>query len=300
MQKFIKWFGIGALTVVVLMLIGIGFVYWKSSRVIDKAYPATDFSLDLPPADSTALARGRHLAVTRGCVECHGPDLAGVPLVDAMPMAYVPSSNLTPAGVGATYSDSDWIRAIRHGIGPDGKSFWVMPSSAYTRLSPSDLSSLIAYLRSLDPVERTFPPKQFGPIGRMLIARGEMKLTAEKVDHDLPFRAAPPAGPTADYGEYVIYVCRHCHGADLNGGLIEGPPGSPPSANLTPSEEGIAHYGEGDLLRALREGRRPDGTELDAQAMPWQAFSAMTDTEIEAMWAYLQTLDPLPTGGAES
>ena len=126
-----------------------------------------------------------------------------------------------------------------HGVDPDGKSLWIMPSAAYTHLSPSDLSSLIAFLKQTPPVERALPPKSFGPIGRMLIANGSLKPSAAKVNHDTPFRAAPPAGPSARYGAYVVNVCRYCHGAQLNGGLIQGPPGAPPSANLTRSDEGI-------------------------------------------------------------
>ena len=300
MQKFIKWFGYGALAIVALVLIAVGYIYWKSESILNEAYRAEELGLDLPPADTMALARGRHLAITRGCMDCHGPDLGGIPLVDGMPMAYIPSSNLTPAGIGATYTDSDWIRAIRHGVGPDGRSLWIMPSMSYTRMSPADLVNLIAYLKSVAPVERSLPPKQFGPIGRMLIARGELKPIAGSVDHDLPFSAAPPEGPTAAYGEYMVYMCRHCHGAQLNGGIVEGPPGAPPSANITPSEDGIAHYTEADFVRAMREGKKPDGTQMDPLFMPWAATSAMNDTEIAAMWAYLQTLDPLPTGGPES
>ncbi len=299
MQKFIRWFGVGALAIVALVLIAAGYLYWKSNSILNETYAAAELSLDLPPADSTALARGRHLTLTRGCVECHGADLAGQVIMDAMPMAYIPSTNLTPGGVGATYTDADWIRAIRHGVRPDGKSLWIMPSMAYTRLSPSDLASLIAYLKSVPPVQKSFPPKQFGPIGRMLIARGELKPAASTVNHDLPFSAAPPKGPTAEYGEYIVYMCRHCHGTNLNGGIIEGPPGAPPTANLTQAPDALGRYTERDFFRALREGKKPEGTQMDPQFMPWTVTSAMTDTEIQAIWAYLQTVDPLPTGGVD-
>ena len=160
-----------------IALLAVAFFYWKSNRLLNESYSAAQVAVDLPPPDSTSLARGRHLAITQGCTDCHGPDLAGTPMMDAMPVAFIPSSNLTAAGVGASYSDADWIRAIRHGVGPDGKSLWLMPSAAYTHLSPEDLSALIAFLKTAEPVDRVFPPKQFGPIGRMLVANGSFKLS---------------------------------------------------------------------------------------------------------------------------
>ena len=300
MGKFIKWFGVAALLLVFLLLVAGSYYYWKSNQLLNATYDVAPMGLDLTPADSTMLARGRHIAITHGCMDCHGPDLAGTPMMDAMPVAIIPASNLTPAGAVASYTDADWFRAIRNGIGPDGKSLWLMPSAAYTRLSPSDLVSLISFLKSADPVVRDFAPKRMGPLGRMLVASGTYKLAADLVDHDLPLRAAPPAGPTAAYGEYVVYYCRYCHGADLSGGLIQGPPGTPPSSNLTPSEDGLGDYAEEDFFRALREGRKPDGSQMEAVYMPWQATAAMTDVEIRAIWEYLQTIEPLATGVPES
>lgn len=296
MKTFIRWFGYAALAIVVLVLIAVGYFYWKSNSVINRSHAAADVALDLPPADSTALARGRHLALTLGCTDCHGPDLGGTPFMDAMPVAMIPAPNLTPAGVGSRYTDADWMRAIRHGVGPDGRSLWIMPSAAYTHLSPADLSSLIAFLKETPAVERDLPLKTFGPVGRMLVANGSLKPSAAEVDHDMAFRAAPTAGPTAEYGAYLVNVCSYCHGAQLDGGLVTGDPDSPPSSNLTPSAEGIGHYSEEDFFAALREGRKPDGTVMNTQYMPWQATAAMTDDEIRAIWAYVQTLEPLPTG----
>ena len=47
----------------------------------------------------------------------------------------------------------------------------------------------------------------------------------------------------------------------------------------------------------MREFRRPDGTELRPPMTLMQRYIAnMTDVELEALWAYLQTLEPQPTG----
>ena len=62
----------------------------------------------------------------------------------------IPTPNLTSGagGVGATNTDEDWVRAIRHGVGHDGRALWVMPSLSFSRLSDEDLGALIAYLES--------------------------------------------------------------------------------------------------------------------------------------------------------
>ncbi len=292
MQKLIKWFGYGAVALVGLFLIAVGYVYWKSEAILNKTMDLAPITLDLPPADSAAVARGRHIALAYGCRDCHGPDLAGLPTIDAMPLAYIPASNLTPAGAGAYYSDGDWLRAIRHGIGPDGKSLWLMPSAAFTRLSPADLAALIAFLKQVEPVRRDLPQKRFGPYGRLLLVRGGFTLAADRVNHSVPFRAAPPAGPTRAYGDYLAHMCRSCHGQNLAGGRSEFPAAGVITANLTPGEDGIAHYSEADFVRALREGVKPSGAQMESIHMPWQATAALTDTEIRAIWVYLQDLKP--------
>lgn len=49
-------------------------------------------------------------------------------------------------------------------------------------------------------------------------------------------------------------------------------------------------------MRALRTGRRPDGTAID-QSMPWRLMRQMTDVELRALYAYLHTLPARPYGG---
>ena len=74
---------------------------------------------------------------------------------------------------------------------------------------------------------------------------------------------------------------------------MAGPPGLPPASNLTPA--GIGSWTEVDLTRALREGKRPDGSQLD-EFMPWKVFRGMTDAEIHAVWLYLRSVPARPFG----
>jgi cytochrome c553 len=108
--------------------------------------------------------------------------------------------------------------------------------------------------------------------------------------------APVPAGATPEYGKYLARVsgCDGCHGRTLAGGPIEGgPPDAKPAANLTPT--GIGRYTEEDFFRALREGKRPDGSPIDP-FMPVKYTKDMTDEEIRAVFAFLKTVPPREYG----
>jgi cytochrome c553 len=81
--------------------------------------------------------------------------------------------------------------------------------------------------------------------------------------------------------------CTTCHGPDLKGGLHEGPPDVPNSADLTPAGP-LGSWSEADFRKALREGSRPDGSTINP-FMPWRLTRLMTDDEIRAVWTYLRT-----------
>ena len=110
-------------------------------------------------------------------------------------------------------------------------------------------------------------------------------------------RSVPPAAstqPTAKYGEYLAIGCTGCHGPTLSGGKIPGgPPDWKPAANITPA--GIGRYSETDFIRELREGKRPDGSDV-APLMPWRLTKSMTDVELKAVYAYLGTVPPKAYG----
>ena len=112
-------------------------------------------------------------------------------------------------------------------------------------------------------------------------------LSAEQIDHTKPHPSGVAATPTAQYGEYLAATCKGCHGPQLSGGKIPGgPPEWKPAANITPG--GIGHYTQSDFVVAMRTGRRPDGSAIDPQ-MPWKQLAQMTDVELKAIYAYLQS-----------
>ena len=283
---------LGGLVGLLLVLAISGFAI--SSSKLKRTY---DIAVQAPaiPNDSASIARGRHLAraITK-CVECHGDDFSGKVVIPEGPLGLVAAPNLTTGrgGVGAQLEDADFVRAVRHGVGRDGRGLILMPSEDWVLLADDDLAAIVAYVRSLPPVDNELPRSKLGPLGRGLYVAGQLPLfAAERVPHDQPVPAAPAAGATTDYGRYLANIggCTGCHGPGLSGGKIPGtPPEFKPAANLTP--EGIGRWSEEDFFRALREGKRPDGTAIDP-FMPWRVTREMTDEEIRAVWAYLRTVE---------
>src|SRR5262249_12341090 len=94
--------------------------------------------------DRSALAQGRYLFETRGCSECHGTDGRGLAFIDK-PEMRVKSPNITtgPGGVVSGYNEGDWVRAIRHGVTPNGHALFLMPSEDYNRMSDPDFAALV-------------------------------------------------------------------------------------------------------------------------------------------------------------
>ncbi len=272
-----------------------GGLYAASAYRLNQTYDVSADAVSIP-SDSASIARGRHIAVTRGCGDCHGPQLAGSTAVDDPMIGTLRAPNLTSRGVGGTYTDADWIRALRHGIAPDGAPLVFMPSFEYYYLSNEDLGALVAYLKQLPPTGREMADPELGPMGRAMVVMGQgnFQLSADRIDHDAPRPEAPPPAPTATYGEYLAHSCKGCHGADLSGGPISGaPPSWPAAANITPHEDGIGSWGSEDFFRAMREQERPDGSTIDP-VMPAD-MGKMTDQELTALWKYLQTVKPTPS-----
>ena len=123
-----------------------------------------------------------------------------------------------------------------------------------------------------------------------MVAFGADTLAAYDVDHYKPHAVEPPVeAASVELGRHIAQVCLGCHGANLSGGKIAGDPNMPLVANITPHESGLKGWTEADFFRALREGKRKDGSGILPQ-MPWQAYGQMSDVEIKALWAYLQTV----------
>ncbi|MGB8646847.1 MAG: c-type cytochrome [Anaerolineae bacterium] len=298
MRKILKWIGYGLVGLVGLAVLVVGGLYLAMGIRIDRTYavPKDDIVIK---TDAESVARGKHLVEAMGhCQDCHGDNFAGKAQLDDPVLGQLYSANLTRGrgGVGATFGDADWIRVMRHGVAPNGRSVISMPSQAFYFLSDEDLGSLIAYLRMLPPVDNVVPPRNLA-LARFGLLNGQLSApAAELIDHSTR-PPAPPQGVTADYGNYIVSIsnCRACHGPALSGGPILGAPANTPSApNLTPRGI-VAGWTEADFIATVRTGIDPRGYHLSS-AMPYRFYRNMTDDELRAVWAYLQTLFPKEYG----
>lgn len=299
MKKILRAVAWAVGVVVVLIVIAGCTLYFTSQRRLDRKWTVAAHAVSIP-TDSLALARGRHVATALSkCAECHRMDFGGGQFINEPPVARLYAPNLTrgKGGIGAAYTDLDWERAIRHAVRPNGDGLLFMPSLEFQWLSDEDLAALIAYLKSVPPVDREPVPNSIGPIGRALYMKGDLALVpAEQVNHET-HPAAVPMSVSVEYGRYLANVggCTGCHGPTLSGGKIPGtPPDWKPAANLTPG--GIGHYTEEDFFRALREAKRPGNSPIDS-LMPVRFTKLMTDDEIRALWMYLKTVPSKPYGG---
>jgi mono/diheme cytochrome c family protein len=300
MGNVLGWLGRAVVIVLVLVMAAVTVGYVASSTEMNKTYTIALESLVVPD-DDAAIARGEHIALTvTKCVDCHGENLGGEVFIDDPALGRFVASNLTTGrgGIGNRYQDPDWIRAIRHGVGPDGAGLFFMPSDEYYFLGDEDLRALIAYLKKLPAVDNELPETSVGPVGRALYLAGQLPLiAAERIDHDAAPPEPPPTAVTAEYGGYLATVggCVGCHGPGLSGGPVPGtPPEFPPAANITPAGA-PGQWSEEDFFSAMRSGTTPDGRQLDP-FMPWKAIGQMTDAELQALWLHLQTVSPKEYG----
>ena len=244
-----------------------------------------------------AVDRGRHLVESRyACTTCHGEDFGGGVMVDAFPMGTFLGPNLTSGagGVTAGYTMADWDRIVRHGVRPDGTPA-VMPSVDFFSMTDQELSDIVAYIGSLPPVDAEVPGRVLGPLGKVLLWRGDIVLSADLADHQAAHVEVPPAADvSAEFGAHLAAVCAGCHGQDFSGSVIPGgDPSWPPAADLRPSPEGLGEWTYAQFVTAMREGVRPDGVPLRVPMTDVLPYARkMTDTELEALWTYLRSLPP--------
>jgi mono/diheme cytochrome c family protein len=260
-------------------------------------------------------ARGKYLVENEAsCIDCHSPHdwtKHDSPIPEGMEGAgedfsvlqglpgHVVAPNLTPdpdTGSGS-WSDDTLARAIREGIGHDGRAlFPMMPYENYRHMPDEDLASVVVFLRSLPPVRNPLPKTEIIFPVKYLI-----RSVPQPITEPVP---APDISDPVKRGEFLVTIagCRDCHtpadkgeplpNMDLSGGQIfEGPWGRVATANLTPDPSGIPYYDEALFLQVMRTGFvRARSVN---QIMPWREYGGMTDDDLKAIFAYLKTVKPI-------
>jgi mono/diheme cytochrome c family protein len=278
---------------VALIAITVATLLWNSQRKINRV---VDVQVAAVPyaTGADAIERGKYLYLARGCVECHGADGAGSTFINDPNGLFVHGANLTQGAGSAVrqYTERDWVRTIRHGVKPDGRPAFIMPSEDFNRITDGDLADLVAYVRALPPKDGTGTEMRLPLIVKLVHGAGVLKDSAEKIDHSLPPAQPVPVAASLEHGRYVAQSCVGCHGAKLEGGKIPGaPPDWPAAANLAAGKSGVVgRYQTVEQFKTMmRTGLRPDGTQVDP-VMPYRTLKNVNDTDLEALYIYLQSL----------
>jgi len=310
MKRVLKILGI-LLGVVVLIIGGFAaYIGMKGVPAYKADYPPSLLSLQVP-RDSAHVARGANIAALL-CNECHkGEDgkLTGNILPD-LPKEFgkTVSYNITQDtehGIGG-WTDGELYYFLRTGIRKDGS--WAPPfMPKFPLMADDDLYSVIAWLRSADPAlaanSREYPPNQYNFLIKFLsnVAFSPPPLPEKPV-------VVPDTTDIIAFGKYVangLCVCYACHSADFktfsyleperSAGFYGG--GNPtlnkegevvPTANLTMDKEtGIGNWPQQQFYDAVKYGKNPKGGPLHYPMFP---HTTLTDTEVNAIWAYLQTV----------
>lgn len=285
-MKLLRWIGIGLVALVVLIGGAAIVLYMIGGSKLQQTHTQRAASIDIPD-DSLSVAEGRRYAQMFACTACHDAHLQGSVMIDDPVFGRMVAPHIGPGAgsVTASYQPEDWVRAIRHGIGGDGRPLVIMPSSYYTQIiALEDLRNIVAAIRSGEAVDHD-PGKSQLKLAQVLIGAGAFKTEYASIDH----AAGPPTKPdpsdTLGTGRYLGGICSVCHGKTLMGNeQFGGPPLVQGSAMDT--------YNDEAFRTLFRTGHAANGRVVDGEAMPWKELGQMTDGERHAVWTWIRTVPP--------
>lgn len=260
------------------------------------------------------VERGRKFAGVL-CAGCHmdptTKQLTGKRMEDApAEFGVLVSKNITrhpTKGIGA-WTDGELLYLLRTGVRKDGQ--YIPPYMAkLPHLSDEDLYSIIAFLRSDDPMVTASDVDPPGVTQPSFLVKFLSHVAFKPLPYPTQAIAAPPRENPVAYGRYLVTSldCYGCHSADFKTMDVFEPEKTPGyfgggnrlnnlygghivTANLTPHETGIGKWTEADFVRALKTGFRPDGNVLRYPMVP---HTELEDWEAAAIYAYLRTVPPI-------
>ncbi len=279
--------------------------------------PAPDISVEIT---EESVDRGRYLANhVMLCMDCHavrdfslfsGPPFpetlgAGGEVFDqsiGLPGRFV-SRNITPAALGS-WTDGEIFRAITSGVSKDGSAlFPLMPYHHYAQLDEEDIYAVIAYLRTLEPVENDLPAS---------LADFPVSILMNTMPVKPNLRPKPDKNDVIAYGRYLITAaaCTDCHTRMERGEFVGEPfaggneypmaDGSVVrSANLTPHESGIGNWTKEQFVARFKVYDDSAYVHREVQAgefqtyMPWTMYAGMDEEDLAAIYEYLRTIEPV-------
>ncbi|MEO8453356.1 MAG: cytochrome c [Gemmatimonadota bacterium] len=249
------------------------------------------------------LARGAYVVKAGGCLVCHtalgpnGPDFTnagagGLEMPDPVAGTWR-TPNITPdkaSGIGS-WTDDQIARAIREGTRPDGTQLYaIMPFALYNRMTDADVKAVVAYLRTLRPIERVVAPNK------------NLKIPQPTVPP--PANAPDVTTDPVKHGEYLasMMVCGHCHmtpgepdhlfGGGLDMTISTLGTGKLYAPNITPDKgTGIGAWSEENLYATLKTMVRPTGKAiLPPMSLLQAGWSQLEEADLRAVATYIHQL----------
>lgn len=314
MKKFLKILGI----VLGIIIVGVAGVMAYIKLALPDVGPAPDLKVEVTPE---RVKRGEYLANhVNVCMDCHSTrdySLFSAPLVEGtlgkggelfdqkqgFPGVFT-SKNITPVGIG-DWTDGEIFRAITTGVSRDGHAFFpVMPYPYYGSMDEEDAKSIVAYLRTLKPIENK--PAESKP-----------DFPFNFIINTIPKKATPTKRPADSdvlaSGKYLVNIagCVECHTQVDQGQIIAEkmfaggrefalPSGLLITPNITPDKEtGIGNLTKEAFIARFRayadSSYKPHKVgPADFQTiMPWTMYGGMTEQDLGAIYTYLMTLKPI-------
>lgn len=268
-----------ALTLVLLIVVAVATIYIWSTVILNKTYDIPLTAVHIP-FDSASVTEGERLVHIAHCGDCHGDHLTGKVFEDAKPLATLVAPNLTQ--VIPAYSNEEIERLLRYGVKKDGHSVYIMPAFMYHELKEESVSKIIAYLRTLSPVQNADLPAKssFKLLGRLLLIRGRITPIADMIQLGTEGKYIHCDTTFVSFGRYLaISTCTACHGKDLKG--VEG---------LGPDLIIAAAYKKEDFFKLIRTGVALGDRKLGLMSNVTKNYLChLNDREINCIYAYLQT-----------
>jgi mono/diheme cytochrome c family protein len=265
------------------------------------------------PQGQELIERGRYLATAGDCVACHsvagGGAYAGG-LAFKLPFGTIYSSNITPdkeTGIG-DWSDAEFVRAMKHGVGKDGEDLYpAFPYTSYALMTTDDILAVKAYLFSLPPVKAENPQNTLSfPYNQRYLMRAWKLLFLPKDT----YQAQGKQSEEWNRGAYLVEAlghCGECHtprnfmygldsGKKFAGAVAQGWK----AYNITSDENGIGSWSVEELSTYLHTGHaegRGAATGTMAEAIDL-SLRHLKQEDIRAMAIYLKTIPPQPVDPA--
>jgi len=227
--------------------------------------------------DAGKIAYGKHLTEVLHCNACHGSDMQGRNVsADDPEYGDMNAPNITL--LQASYTDDDFDHLLRHGKPKDGREFWFMPVESYQFLSDSDLSALIAYLRTLKPQGKQLPPIRKGKGFNEEVAKGLFK-NAQAQTQRYAVEAPEDMGAEHERGRAIVRMtCTGCHNSKLQG--YEG---------FTPNLDIAGGFTPAELETLLTTGKGKSKPDLGLmKTIVLESLSKMTPGERQAVIGYVK------------